>query len=126
MEEPFGAEAERDKGEDEQQHADDAALLELQREDDPGALELGGQGRQRRRQRLQMLAYSGNWIGSKHPMASSPGRRRGRRGLGGVLLLKPVAHRRVGQQVEQLAHLRRRIFLGRRRVLRQGRRRRGA
>jgi hypothetical protein len=36
-----------------------------------------------------------------------------------VLLLKPVSHRRLGQQVEPLAHLRRCVFLRRQRVLRQ-------
>ncbi len=109
--EPLRAEAERDEARDQHQHAEQAALLELQHQDTTGPLELGRQRRHGRGERRQVQADCGDPAGEITGRRRPRLRRRGRFWLcrGGTSLRQPFAHIAIVEQIQQLPHLRRRV-----------------
>ena len=119
------AEAEGREGGDQQQHAEQALLLELEREDQPGVGEFvrhvgdGGReadqvGADRHQALAEVLAERDRLLGRRRRQVG------GRRGGGAAR--DPVAHRRVGEEAEELADLLGRRAGGRRGVGERGRR----
>ncbi|MBM3584874.1 MAG: hypothetical protein FJX36_10775 [Alphaproteobacteria bacterium] len=105
VEDMLGDEAQRDKGHDQQRQPDQAAFLELQLRDDRGALQLGGQGENRRRHARQVRARRFD-VGRQRLGCA---RRLGGGWRGDSVARQPVLHHGVGQKLQHLAHFGRRV-----------------
>ena len=117
-EEPFGSGAQGNEPEDKDQHAHEAAALQLGEQAIRGAAELARQARRGGREGGEVVPQargSGrHHLGGVISVAVGGGscKRRRRRGL--LLLVDPAANGRILQEVQELLHL------GRGRVLRRG------
>jgi hypothetical protein len=120
FEQPFRAEAQRHKGSHQQQQSDQAAIPELEIEDEKRPVELRRKIRQRRNERTDVLTDGGDpghEIVRDHVVGSECRRRRSRRrsyggAVGGALPLQPLAYRRIIQQLQERVNLRRSFLDG--------------
>src|SRR5205085_7435900 len=112
-EQPFETASQGDESGDEQSYLEEPAVVEIRAQGGDGMGELGGELREGGGERAEMAADRGDAIGQvagDDAVLVRPWFGRGRGARIGALSLEPALHRRIGEDVQELADTRRRVI----------------